>query len=101
MHELTDFRAADGSRHFLSLPQSALFDDIRDHVEKLPGARLTGYLTDGIVEVWIDFQYSRYSFTINNQFGEYWFFVADPTCPQELLIDIAEHFGKLLPRRSG
>jgi len=101
MHELTDFRAADGSRQFLSLPQSVPFDDVRDHVERLPGACLTSYLTDGIVEAWIDFQYSSYSFTINNQFGEYWFFVADPTCPSELLIDIAEHFSRCLLRQGG
>jgi hypothetical protein len=101
MRELTDFRAADGSRQFLSLPQSVPFDDLRDQVARLPGASLASYLTDDVVEAWIDFRYHDHSFTINNQLGEYWFFVADSTCPTELLMEIVDYFSRGLLGRDG
>jgi len=95
---LTDIRMHDGSRHFASFAQSCDWYSVRDHVAKLSGATLTGFLCDDVTEAWIDFAYSEYAFTINNQFGEYWFFVNDPRCPEPALRMIAKHFGDLLNR---
>ena len=49
-----------------------------------------------MVESWIDFRYKGHRFSINNQFGDFWFFVQDPACPEALLSKVASHFAKLL-----
>jgi hypothetical protein len=49
-YSLPSFTAADGSRHFAELPQSRLWNDVRDHVSKLPGATLTDFACDGVTE---------------------------------------------------
>jgi len=87
--KLTDIRANDGSRQFLTLPESICWDELRRHIESNPKARLTGYLTDSVTEVWIDFRWREHDFTINNQMGEYWLFVKDPSCPDDILIEVA------------
>ena len=81
----------DGSRHFLSLPETRGGGELRDHIATLAGTTLTGYLTDEVTEVWIDFRYAGYDFSVNNQSGEYWFFVADPKCPDRVLSSVAAH----------
>jgi hypothetical protein len=86
----------DGSRHFGDLPQTTLWYDVRDHVARLPGALLTGFVTDDITEAWIDFTYRQHDFSINDQFGDYWFFVNDPACPDEVLNEVLSHFAELL-----
>jgi hypothetical protein len=63
----------DGSRQFGELPQRVGWYAVRDHVLRLPGASLTGFLCDGVTEAWIDFAFAGHAFTINDQFGEYWF----------------------------
>ena len=88
----------DGSRHFGDLPQTALWYDVRDHVARLAGATLTGFVTDDVTEAWIDFTYRGHAFSINDQFGDYWFFVNDPNCPAEILCEVLSHFAKLLVR---
>lgn len=90
----------DGSRHFAALPETAGSDELVSHLKKLEGARKTGFLTDFITEVWIDFTYGGQSFTINNQYGEYWFFVRNPSCPEQLLLKVALHFSQLLGSNS-
>jgi len=96
MIPLLDIRMNDGSRHFAALPQTRLWYDVRDHVSSLAGAALTGFLCDKVTEAWIDFTYEGQSFTINDQLGEYWFFVNDPTCPADVLTEVATHFAHLL-----
>lgn len=86
----------DGSRHFGGLPQTKLWYEVRDHTEKLAGAKLTGFITDHVTEAWIDFEYREHTFSINDQYGEYWFFVADPACPDEILAQVLAHYGSLL-----
>lgn len=86
----------DGSRHFGDLPQTAQWYDVREHVERLPGATLTGFITDGVTEAWIDFTYQGYVFSINDQFGDYWFFVNDPACSDIILSVVMNHFADLL-----
>lgn len=82
----------DGSRLFWTCPEGNDFSHCRGHVRRLAGAEITNYLTDDVTEVWIDFVFRGHAFTINNQFGEYWFFVADPTCADEDLLDVIAHF---------
>jgi hypothetical protein len=53
---------------------------------------VTAYITDGVTEVWVDFAFCGYTFSINDQFGAYWFFVDDPACPDALLRSVLVHF---------
>ncbi len=91
-----DHRMNDGSRHFADLPQTKLWYDVRDHVNNLPGAVLQSFLTDDVTEAWIDFTYRSHHFSINDQNGDYWFFVQDPNCPDEILKEVVAHFRTLL-----
>jgi len=91
----------DGSRHFASLPESRSWYALRDHLSRLPGASVTGFLTDGVTEAWIDFSYRGHLFAINNQFGEYWFFVQKPECSDSVLSEVADYCRRLLARRFG
>ncbi len=93
---LFDLRMHDGSRHFAGLPMSTLWYEVRDHVETLDGAVLTGFVTDHVTEAWIDFAYEGHQFSINDQHGEYWFFVKDPACPDAVLLPVLRHFERLL-----
>jgi hypothetical protein len=82
---------ADGSRHFGDLPQTVSWYDLRDHIESIQGVSITGFLTDHITEAWIDFSYRGYSFSVNDQFGDYWFFVKEVDCPNEVLEAVLSH----------
>jgi hypothetical protein len=100
-HMLLDIRMADGSRHFGDLPETYDADQpqwhrLREHVGQLPGARLTGFVTDDVTEAWIDFAHRGHTFSLNNQAGEWWFFVEDPACPDDILGQVLEHFELLL-----
>ena len=87
---------SDHSRHFAELPESVDWEDLREHIEKMPDAFIKEYISDGITEMWLDFTYKDYNFSINNQFGEYWFFSKNPVCPEEILIKIVEYCEDLL-----
>jgi hypothetical protein len=93
---LFDIRMKDGSRHFGVLPQSVLWYDMRDHIAKLDGATVTAFVTDDVTEAWIDFTYREQTFSVNDQNGEYWFFVDDPTCPANILRAVLSHCEALL-----
>ncbi len=86
-----DTRMLDGSRHFVSLPETRSPDALRDHIARLPGAVVTKFVFDGIVEAWIVFRYGGHEFSVNNQFGDYWFFVQDPACPDSTLQEVAAY----------
>lgn len=94
---LFDFRMKDGSRNFADLPETAFFDELRVHAATLSGAVETGFATDWVTEVWLDLEYRGHRFSINNQMGEYWFFVNEPDCPDDILADIVRHFEKVNP----
>ena len=96
--DLLEIKMNDGSRHFVDMPEVVFFDDFYDHTEELDGAEITEFLVDGVVEMWLDFEYSGHNFSVNNQMGDYWFFVQDATCPDEILLEIIDHFRKLLER---
>jgi hypothetical protein len=89
--KLTSFSMHDGSRHFASIPEVWPFELLRHHVERLAGAVVTEYLSDDVTEVWVDFSFHGYAFTVNNQYGEYWLFVSDPACPDDILTAVVEH----------
>lgn len=38
------------------------------------------------------FRYKGRRFSINDQYGDFWFFVQDPSCPEALLARVAAHF---------
>lgn len=94
--ELREIKMNDGSRHFVDMPEVVFFDEVADHVENLEGAEITEFLTDGIVEMWLDFEYRGHKFSVNNQLGDYMFFVEDADCDEEILLEIIDHFRKLL-----
>jgi hypothetical protein len=94
--DLLDIRMHDGSRHFIALPESQPWGRLRDHLLCLDGVRLMRYLTDDVTEVWIEFAFREHEFAVNNQFGEYWFFVVDPLCANDILAAIVTHCQLLL-----
>ena len=58
--ELLNVIMKDGSRQFGELPQTVLWHELRDHIERLNGAAVTDLVTDNITEAWIDFSYRGY-----------------------------------------
>jgi hypothetical protein len=58
---LLDIRMPDGSRQFGELSQKVLWYALRDHVSRLVGAQLTGFLCDGVTEAWIDFTFEGHT----------------------------------------
>lgn len=98
---LFDLRMANGSRHFADLPENydpvtPEWERIRDHVAALPGASLRSFVTDHVTEAWIDLDYEGHVFSLNNQHGRWWLFVADPACPDAALEAVRDHFARLL-----
>ena len=89
--ELLNVVMNDGSRRFGELPQTVLWYGLRDHIERLDGAEVTNFITDNVTEAWIDFSYRGYRFSVNDQFGDYWFFVDDPKCPDKVLEAVLSH----------
>lgn len=86
----------DGSRHFGDLPQTVLWYELRDYIGRLDGAAITAFITDHVTEAWIDFSYRGYQFSVNDQHGDYWFFVDKPGCPDEILEAVLSHCELLL-----
>jgi len=93
-----DFRMNDGSRKFVELPEIVFFDRMREHVGVLDGAVEKKFVTDGVTEMWLDFEYRGHHFSINNQMGDYWFFVEDVTCPDCILAEVVDHFSLINPK---
>jgi hypothetical protein len=94
--DLLEIKMSDGSRHFVDMPEVVFFDELADHVEELEDAEITEFLTNGVVEMWLDFEFSGHKFSVTNQMGDYWFFVQDAECPDEILLEVIDHFRKLL-----
>lgn len=96
MPEIYDMRMQDGSRHFAALPETETWESLHEHVSGLEGVSGAGVITDEVTEAWIDFSYRGHEFSINNQHGDYWFFVVDPACPVEVLEAVLSHCKLLL-----
>ena len=94
--ELLNVIMNDGSRWFGELPQNVLWYDLRDHIEKLDDAAVTDFITDNVIQAWIDFACRGYRFSVNDQFGDYWFFVDNPKCPDDILKVVLSHCKLLL-----
>jgi hypothetical protein len=84
-----------GGRQFAALPQTTDAVTLRNHLAQLPGVQL-GCFLHSVPESWIDFALGGHEFSINDQFGEYWFFVANPDAPDELLQQVVSHATALL-----
>ena len=96
IRKLFDNKMNDGSRHFVDMPvETAFFDDFADHIEELEGAEITEFITDGVVEMWLEFTFRGYKFSVTNQLADYLFFVEDASSPEEILIEVIDHFQKL------
>lgn len=98
LRDLLEVKMNDGSRHFVDLPEVVFSDELADHTEELEGAEITEFITDGTIEMWLDFEFRGHQFSVNNPFGDYWFFVRDPNCRDEILLEVVNHFRKLLER---
>jgi hypothetical protein len=94
--KLINDKMHDGSRNFILLPVGSTAPvRLLLRVMTLWGAFPTAYIP-GFSESWIDFRYKKYKFSINNQYGDFWFFVEQSNCPEEILIEIANHFAGVL-----
>jgi len=62
----------------------------------MAGATVINYLTDNVTEMWLDFSFRGHRFIVNNQLGEYWFFVTEPICPDDILRAVVEYCESLL-----
>jgi len=90
----------DDSRHFYAYPIIISWDDLLDHLEKLDDLEITGIVSDEVTETWVDFTYNTYEFSINDQYGNFWFFSENQNCPEKVLREIVTHCGKLPPEES-
>ena len=60
--KIFDHRMNDGSRNFADLPESVFFDKLREIVESFKGTQVTGFITDWVTEVWLDFDFRGHQF---------------------------------------
>ena len=61
----------DGARHFVDLPEVVFFDEFYDYTEVLECVDITEFLTNGVIEMWLDFEFRGHKFSVSNQFGDY------------------------------
>jgi hypothetical protein len=93
--KLLDLPTHDGGRQFAALPQMTDPVTLRDHFAKLPGVKV-GLFLDSVSESWIEFELEGHEFSVNDQFGEFWFFVKNPDAPDQLLERVTSHAIALL-----
>jgi hypothetical protein len=98
LNDLLKNKIESGARHFADLPEVVFFDEFYDHTEKLEGAEINEFTMDGVVEMWLEFEFRGQNFFVGNQFGDYWFLVENPECPEEILIEVASHYRELTER---
>jgi hypothetical protein len=85
-----DVRMADGSRHFAEVPwQPPLM--LKQRLLDTPGVKLTSYV-GSIFETWIVFEYSGQLFSAHNPLNDFWLFVDDPQCPDNVLCEVEDLF---------
>jgi hypothetical protein len=73
LSDLLEIKMTDGSRHFVDLPEVVFFDEFYEHTEELEDVEITEFITDGVVGMWLDFEFREHKFSVTNQFGDYWF----------------------------
>jgi hypothetical protein len=82
----------DDRLQFLHLPTSISWDELIASIRKLEKTKIKTFLPDHINGSWLDFSFSSYEFSINDQLGTYWFFANDPSCPEDILLQLTLHF---------
>lgn len=90
----------DNARHFVDLPEVIFFDELSDHLEELPGYQLNEFEVDGVVGLWIEFEWANNKFFVDNQPGDYRFYVEDPKCEEGILLEISNHLRSLLEKKA-
>ena len=98
--QLKQKNLTEDTRHFVDFPEVIFFDEFADHVEELPGAEIIRYEADGTIGIWVEFTYSENTFYVTNKFGDYQFYVKDKECPDFILLEIADHFRRILEENS-
>jgi len=84
--DLLDIRMADGSRHFAEVPwQPPLM--LKQRLLDASNGTLTGFLYS-TAETCADFEYAGHSFTAHNPTSDFWLFVRDPLCPDNVLREV-------------
>lgn len=97
---ICDVRMDSGSRNFAGFRRSCDWHAIRNQVELLPGAVVTAALCDYMMEGFVDFRFRGEEFSVHGQVDDCWFFVANPDCDEEILLEVAEHLERLLGSES-
>lgn len=98
IEELKETYLKDNARHFVDFPEVIFFDDFYDHVEELYGTEIERFEADGTVAMWLEFTFRGHRFFVSNKFGDYQFYVEDAKCPEDILLEIADHFRRLLEK---
>ena len=93
---LLNLTTHDGSRQFLAIRADCSYAAFERWTESLPEATVS-YMLPTVTEMWLDFSFRGQRFTVNDQFGEFWFFVSDPHCAEDILLAVAEHFTSTRP----
>jgi len=90
--KIFDLRMKDGSRQFADVPERVLPSQLKKILAKLPGVDIVSFVASvAEIEAWIEFRFQGFDFAVNNQNLEYWLFVRQPECPDEILQEVARH----------
>ncbi len=85
-------------RHFVDFPEVVYSDDLADHIAELPSCEITRFEADGIVSAVIEFEFAGHKFEVNNDFADFRFYVEDPECDEDILLELINHLRQLLER---
>lgn len=89
--EIFDMRCPERSRHFARVRDRfgpCHWPETLQKISAIPGVAVTQIL-DSIPQALVDFTFRGHEFSLDTQFGEFWLFVADPECPNEVLVEVA------------
>lgn len=92
--EYLDQRMNDGARLFAIIRDSISWAELRQHLEQVQGLTILQFVSDGVVESWLDFRFFDHQFSIHDPMGEYWVFVQDPNCASFILLELITHLRK-------
>lgn len=93
----------DSTLHFFEAMPLGMFGKARKHALRLPGLTIlkeSNSTRPGASYQWImTFQFRDHTFAVdtNSHAALSEFFVADPNCPDEILLEVLHHFHKLSP----
>ena len=81
--------APGGQLNFYDHPGTTPWNVLERRLRKLEGLEFKG-VYPGLAQAWIDFKFQGHEFSIDTQWGDYWFFAEDPTCPTDILSKVAD-----------